>query len=109
MLTLQNKDATTYSLKTDYQINDQLLEKEWLLTNCIGGYSSSSILGCNTRRYHGVLIGPLNPPVNRVIGLANCMEMVEIDGRAYDLSTFEFNGQFNPNGYKYLNLSYLML
>ena len=102
MLTLQNKDNTAYSLKTNYEINDKLLEKEWLLTNCIGGYASSSILGCNTRRYHGLLTGPLNPPVNRVIGLANCMEMVVVDGRAYDLSTAEFNGLFNPNGYKYL-------
>jgi len=40
---------------------EQLLEKEWLLSNTRGGFSSSTVAGCNTRRYHGLLIGALNP------------------------------------------------
>ena len=35
------------------------IKKEWLVTNGIGGYSSSSILGINTRKYHGLLVAPL--------------------------------------------------
>lgn len=41
------------------------LEKEWLITNGIGGYSSSTIIGANTRKYHGLLVAPLTPPARR--------------------------------------------
>ena len=34
------------------------LKKEWLITNGIGGYSSSTIIGANTRKYHGLLVAP---------------------------------------------------
>ena len=41
------------------------IEKEWLITNGIGGYSSSTIFGINTRKYHGLLVAPLTPPARR--------------------------------------------
>ena len=62
---------------------EELLDKEWLLTNNRGGYASSTITGCNTRKYHGLLVGSLNPPVNRIMGLSQCMEMVIVDGKAF--------------------------
>ena len=43
------------------------LGKEWLVTNGLGGYSSSTVLGINTRKYHGLLVAALNPPINRWI------------------------------------------
>ena len=43
------------------------LTKEWLITNGIGGYSSSTIIGANTRKYHGLLIAPLTPPARRFL------------------------------------------
>jgi predicted glycogen debranching enzyme len=76
-----------------------LLNKEWLLTNSRGGYSSSTIICCNTSRYHGLLIGSLNPPVNRIMGLSNCLETIVSQGRAFHLSTFEFDGKFSPEGF----------
>lgn len=79
-----------------------LLNKEWLLTNSRGGYASSTIIGCNTRGYHGLLIGSLNPPVNRIMALANCLEMVISEGKTFKLSTFEFPDKFNPAGYTYM-------
>ena len=51
---------------------ENLLEKEWLLSNSRGGFASSTIAGCNTRRYHGLLIGALKSagePDNGVIKL----------------------------------------
>ncbi len=81
---------------------DELLSKEWLLTNNRGGYASSSILGCNTRRYHGLLIGSLTPPVNRITALSNCFEMLTQNGQNINLSTFEFNDEVHPQGFKYL-------
>ena len=55
------------------------LKKEWLLTNGIGGYCYSTILGCNTRKYHGLLVAPLTPPARRHVILSKVDEAIEID------------------------------
>ncbi|MBN2270391.1 MAG: glycogen debranching enzyme family protein [Sedimentisphaerales bacterium] len=114
MLTLQKADiATIVSLSTASQSLNELLSKEWLLTNGRGGYSSSTVVGCNTSSYHGLLVGSLRPPVSRVMALANCQEMLIFPrearpvGRAgrhgasqvRHLSTFEFDNKFAPRGY----------
>ena len=44
---------------------NKALTTEWILTNGLGGYASSTILGVNTRKYHGLLVAAFNPPVNR--------------------------------------------
>jgi len=99
VLTLQKTaNAAIASVAVDNERFEDLLEKEWLLTNNRGGYASSTIIGCNTRRYHGLLIGSLDPPVNRIMALAQCLEMVILNGEVFNLSTFEFNGKFSPNG-----------
>ena len=46
------------------------LDKEWLITNGIGGYSSSTIIGANTRKYHGLLVASLTPPARRFLILS---------------------------------------
>ncbi len=74
MLRTDNNVVT--ALATDGKAIDELLGKEWLLTNSRGGYASSTIIGCNTRRYHGLLVGSPVPLANRIVGLANCMEML---------------------------------
>ncbi len=91
------------SVPTDSRPLDELLAKEWLLSNSRGGYASSTVVGCNTRRYHGLLVGALNPPANRIMALANCLEMLVLNGRSYNLATFQFPDTFAPDGYKYLN------
>ncbi len=103
MLTLQKaKSAEIVSIPMDNRPVEDSLSKEWLLTNERGGYASSTIVGCNTRRYHGLLIGSLNPLANRIMGLANCLEMVILNGKVFNLSTFEFNGKFAPEGFKHI-------
>ena len=97
MLTLNDKAGI--NVETANVPIEQLLEKEWLLTNVRGGYSSSSIVGCNTRRYHGLLVGSLEPPVRRVLALANCLETVFLGQGEFKLSTFEFPGKIFPEGY----------
>lgn len=64
------------------------IEREWLLANGIGGYASTTIIGANTRRYHGLLIASLNPPVERHLILSKINETVIIDNDSYNLSTF---------------------
>jgi predicted glycogen debranching enzyme len=94
--------SSKVSISTANQAIEDLLTREWLLTNEHGSYASSSIVGCNTRGYHGLLIGSLNPPVNRIMALANCLEMVIIKGQSFNLSTFEFNDKFTPRGFTLL-------
>ena len=55
------------------------LEKEWLITNGIGGYSSSTIIGANTRKYHGLLVAPLTPPARRFLILSKLDESIKIN------------------------------
>jgi len=98
----RNGDCTTLSVQTANLPFEQLLDKEWLLTNGCGGYAASSVIGCNTRRYHGLLVGSLNPPVNRIMALANCMEMVVRNDKVFNLAGFEFEDKIAPEGVKYL-------
>ncbi|MHC4434539.1 MAG: glycogen debranching enzyme N-terminal domain-containing protein [Planctomycetota bacterium] len=103
MSTLQQVgDRTSLSVSTDNQAIENLLATEWLLTNGSGGYASSTIVGCNTRAYHGLLVGSLRPPANRVMAFSNCLEMVISAGKIFNVSTFEFTDKFAPAGYGHL-------
>ena len=103
MLTVQKADDTvSFCVPTDGQDIDTLLTKEWLLTNGRGGYASSTLAGCHTRAYHGLLVGSLQPPVNRVMALSNCLEMILSKGKTFHISTFEFDDKFTPEGFKFL-------
>jgi len=80
---------------------DALLDREWLLTNSRGGFASGTIAACNTRRYHGLLVGSLTPPANRVVGLSSCREVIRVEGVEVDLGNFEFAGRLALNGLRY--------
>jgi predicted glycogen debranching enzyme len=78
--------------------------KEWLLTNGLGGYSSSTITGMNTRRYHGLLVAATTPPVGRTVLLSKLEETLVVDGERLDLSTNLYGGDtVHPHGYQYLH------
>lgn len=81
---------------------DHLLTMEWLRSNRLGSYSSSTVVGCNVRRYHGLLVAATRPPVQRIVALATVMEQVEIDGQLFDLACNEFPGTFSPEGHRHL-------
>ena len=98
----QVDDRTSLSVLTGDQAIENLLTREWLLTNGRGSYASSTIAGCNTRAYHGLLIGSLRPPASRVMALSNCLEMIISKGRVFNLSTFEFADKFAPAGFGFL-------
>lgn len=71
--------------KSNWRNFEQGIQKEWLLTNGIGGFSSSTIIGANTRRYHGLLVAALKPPVRRHLILSKVDESIAIDGQIYNL------------------------
>ena len=77
------------------------LDKEWIITNGTGGFASSSVLGANTRRYHGLLVAPLMPPARRHLIISKLDESIMVDGEEYNLFT-NVCKNFISNGYKYL-------
>src|SRR6202040_1856318 len=78
------------------------LQREWLETNGLGGFASSTIIGLNTRRYHGLLVAATKPPVGRMVLLSKLEETLFIDGRGFDLSNNCYPGVIHPQGFKYL-------
>jgi len=73
--------------------------REWLETNGLGGFASSTIMGLNTRRYHGLLVAATKPPVGRLVLLSNLEETLIIDGRRYELSVNQYPGVYHPQGH----------
>ena len=76
------------------------LTKEWIITNGLGGFASSTIIGANTRKYHGLLIAPLTPPARRYLILSKLDESIHIEDNKYDLYT-NIGENYISQGYKY--------
>src|SRR6516165_3984093 len=81
---------------------DVASRREWLETNGIGGFSSSTITGLNTRRYHGLLVAATKPPVGRMVLLSKMEETLVIDGRRFELSSNRYPGVVYPQGHTLL-------
>ena len=79
---------------------DKALEKEWIITNGIGGFASSTIIGANTRKYHGLLVSPIIPPARRRLILSKLDESIEVGGIKYELFT-NVGKNYISQGYKY--------
>ncbi|HEY6121330.1 MAG TPA: glycogen debranching enzyme N-terminal domain-containing protein, partial [Pyrinomonadaceae bacterium] len=75
--------------------------REWLETNGLGGFASSTITGLNSRRYHGLLTAATKPPVGRVVLLSKLEETLVIDERRYELSANQYAGAVYPKGFDY--------
>src|SRR3954468_11102682 len=79
--------------------------QEWLLTNGLGAFASSTVVGCNIRRYHGLLVAATTPPVGRMLALSRVGEMLILDGdrsRPHELGVNQFQGAVHPRGERYL-------
>ena len=77
--------------------------KEWLVTNGLGGYASSSIVGANTRRYHGLLVAAMNPPTDRKVLVSKVEETIVVKEEIFSLSSNQYPGVIHPQGYAYLD------
>ena len=83
---------------------EYLLGREMLSTNRTGGYLSTTIAGCNTRKYHGLLVVPipeLSDERNYVM-LSSVDETVICDGQSFELAAHRFPGTYHPHGYQYI-------
>ncbi len=97
-----------YTIETQGQLHPAL-SQEWLLTNGTGAFSSSSVVGCNTRRYHALLCAATLPPVGRVAALSRVAELLNIDRSAttHELGVNQFASSFHPRGERYLRRFHL--
>lgn len=89
-------------MKNSSTINfDALAAKEWLVTNGLGGYAASTIIGTNTRRYHGLLVAALNPPTDRRVLVSKVEETIHLGEATFHLSTNQYPGAIHPQGYSF--------
>ncbi len=78
-------------------------QQEWLLTNGTGSFAGGTVVGMNTRRYHGLLVAATVPPVGRVMTVNRTGEILTLDGTAHELSVNTFaDGLLHPRGDQYL-------
>ena len=93
-----------YSIETYGELQPHIQE-EWLISNGLGGYAAGTVVGCNTRRYHGLLCAAMMPPVGRIMLLNRLGEIIRLDGkedRLLEFSVNQFGEIFHPRGDKYL-------
>ena len=85
------------SLFANLEISER---REWLATNGIGGFACGSLAGLLTRRYHGILVASLEPPLHRRLLVAKFDEIARYIGRAYPLGANRYcDGTIDPQGY----------
>jgi predicted glycogen debranching enzyme len=79
------------------------LEREIIRTNRGGCYTSTTIIGCNTRKYHGLLVAP-QPQIDEQLHvmLSTVHETVIQRGASFNLGISKFPGNYSPRGHKYL-------
>jgi predicted glycogen debranching enzyme len=77
--------------------------REWLVTNGLGGYAAGSIGGARTRRYHGLLVAALKPPVERTVLVAKLDVTARYRGEVMALGSNEYaDGTVDPRGFERL-------
>jgi predicted glycogen debranching enzyme len=79
-----------------------LIEREWISTNRLGGYACSTLCGLNTRKYHGLLVAAMSPPVRRMVLLSHVEETVWTSHGEFALSSNEYPGTVFPRGFQFL-------
>ncbi|MBI4763798.1 MAG: amylo-alpha-1,6-glucosidase [Deltaproteobacteria bacterium] len=81
---------------------EEASKREWLETNGLGGWASSTISGAHTRRYHGLLVTATRPPVGRMVLLSKLDETIISGEEQYDLGCNYYPNTVHPRGYEYL-------
>jgi predicted glycogen debranching enzyme len=92
-------------IQFDQQITqnfNEAIRREWLETNGLGGWASSTVAGAHTRRYHGLLVAALHPPVGRMVMLSKLDETISVEDQRLELTTNVYSGAVHPQGYRYL-------
>ncbi len=88
--------------KKTIQDFDKSKKLEWIISNGMGCYSSSTILGMNTREYHGLLVASKKPPLDRKVLLSKVEDEIVINDKTYQLSTNRYVDIVYPKGFEFL-------
>ncbi len=88
--------------KTTLQDFNAAIQYEWLETNGLGGWSGSSIIGCNTRRYHGLLVAATVPPAERMNLVSKLDETISYGNEKFELGTNNYGTVIHPHGHQYM-------
>ena len=95
-------------MTSEFVVNYEVLEnteksqkKEWLETNGLGAYASSTILDCHTRKYHGYLVSPIENCPGRFVLLSKIDAVVLAGENEFGLGTNKFPDVFHPTGHRY--------
>src|SRR5713101_1747700 len=92
-------------IQFDHSVCSNLVEAnrcEWLETNGLRGFASSTITGLNTRRYHSLLIAATTPPAGRTALLSKLEETLVLGENRVELSCNQYPKTVHPQGQKYL-------
>ena len=82
---------------------EEAANREWLVTDGVGGYAMGTVAGLRTRRYHGLLVVAVGAPANRMLGLAALDPVLVVGDARYRLATDEWaGGTVDPRGYELL-------
>lgn len=81
---------------------NEISSKEWLVTNGLGGYASSSLTGANSRRYHGLLVAAFNPPTDRRVLVSKIEEIVFVGEDMFELASNNYGSVVHPQGWQHL-------
>lgn len=103
----QCEDGTLKINAVDLGKKDPHDQREFLVTNGLGSYSSQNIWGANTRRYHGLLVAALQPPVCRTVMFSRIDEVITVGDVDTSLATnYWKSGAISPQGYEALSAFY---
>ena len=82
---------------------EKSLDKEMLRTNRAGAYSSGTIVDCNTRKYHGLLVVPVENLGGNHVLLSSCDETIIQHGAEFNIGLHKYAGDYySPRGHKYI-------
>lgn len=78
------------------------LTREMLATDRRGGYMSTTIVCCNTRKYHGLIVAPIDDSDRSFVLLSSLDESIILDGQRFNLAIHRYRGVYEPRGHKYI-------
>lgn len=81
---------------------ERLADLEWLETNGLGGWASSTVSGAHSRRYHGLLVAATRPPAGRTVLVSKLDETLEHGGRRWELGSNRYPDAVHPQGHRHL-------
>lgn len=86
--------------KQEYSLS-QLMSLEWLDTNGLGGYASSTILGCNTRKYHGLLVSKISNLTDKYVLLSKFDDTLLLKDKQHHLTIHSYRNSFQDEAFSY--------